>query len=117
MSLARRWLTARCALAVEDQKDSPNQTVLKDGADQLKLSVQRDGTYALSTVAYLGPNIDQDAIKAEIAGKKKGEALETVNKKEGISGSKLSIKPFWSSTVPGKTDHIKINIEIDQTGI
>jgi hypothetical protein len=103
------------AKEVESKKENPNQAIIKDGIDTLKFSLVNNRTYQLSTTAFLGPNLDQDALKDSILGKKKGEALEIINKMEGISGTKVSISPFWATNLPGSRDKVTLNIDIDET--
>ena len=98
-------------LNIESAKKDPDQSIIKDGFEDLKLTPGEGGAYNLTTVAYLGPNLNLDQIKEEVAGKKKGEAIQIVEAVEGVNSVKVKIRPFWSSALPAK-DKIEIKIEV-----
>ena len=98
-------------LNIESAKKDPDQSIIKDGFEDLKLTPGEGGAYNLTTVAYLGPNLNLDQIKEEVAGKKKGEAIQAVEGIAGVNSVKVKIRPFWSSTLPSK-DKIEIKIEV-----
>lgn len=95
-------------------KKDPNQAIIKDGLDELKLSSAEDNGYQFSTVSYLGPNLDLENIKQDVSGKKKGEAIAIINQIEGVDSSNVKIKPFWSAKLPG-ADKIEVKVEVNQT--
>ncbi len=107
-------LKAILDLQLDKLKKDDHQSIIKDGLDQLKLSPAEDSGYQFSTTAYLGPPLDLNKIKQDIAGKKKGEAIAIINQFEGVDSSKVKIKPFWSSKLPA-SDKIELNVEINQT--
>lgn len=101
-------------LQVESSKESDEQTVIKNGFEDLKLEPAESGKYTFITTAYLGPNINQDEVKSSVAGKKKGEAIEYARGLEGINDAKVKISPFWGSSLPG-AEKIEIKIEVDES--
>jgi hypothetical protein len=101
-------------LRVSEAKKDESQSIIKNGLADLKLSLDTDGQFQFATVAYLGPNIDQDKIKSETAGKKKGEAIQFIKSQEGVNDAKVKISPFWGSSLPG-SDKIEIKIEVAES--
>ncbi len=101
-------------LNINDLKKDESQGIVKNGVENLKITPGKDGKFNFSTVAYLGPTLDQDQIKREVAGKKKGEAIQYVKSLEGVDDAKVKITPFWASTLPGE-NKIEIKIEIAES--
>lgn len=98
------------SLNLEDLKDSPDQSVVKDGYDTLRLSGTPEG-YNFEAAAYVGPNIDLNMIKEKIVGMKKGEAIQAIKAVDGIVDAKVRLNPFWVTTLPGQERiEIKLNI-------
>lgn len=52
--------------------------------------------------------IDEEKIKTEIAGKKEREFESVIGDFKSISSASLSVKPFWRTSIPEKTDQIKV---------
>lgn len=98
-------------LNINDAKKDPSQSIVKNGADELKISTASNGEYTFSTTAYVGPNIDLDKIKTDVAGKKKGEAIAIVKQTEGVDSASVKLTPFWATTLP-RSDKIEIKVEI-----
>lgn len=98
-------------LNINESKKDASQSIVKNGLEDLKISAAENGEYTFSTVAYVGPNIDQEKIKNDVAGKKKGEAIAIVKETEGVDNASVKITPFWATTLPG-ADKIEIKIEI-----
>lgn len=101
-------------LRITDAKEDADQGIVKNGLEDLKLTPGGDGQFSFSTVAYLGPVLDQDLIKRETAGKKKGQAIQFIKSLEGVDDAKVKITPFWGSTLPGE-NKIEIKIEIAES--
>jgi hypothetical protein len=78
---------------VEDKKSATDQ----------KIRVQ-------STVSS-GTQIDQDALKKEIAGKKKGDVQDQISKLPGVQDVTVSYSPFWVYKTPSNPSKITIVIE------
>jgi cell division protein FtsL len=98
-------------IRIKESKTEEAQGIVKNGIDELKLSAGEDGLFNFSTVAFLGPKLDEEKIKQEVAGKKKGEAIQFVESQEGVNNASVKISPFWGSSLPG-ADKIEIKIEI-----
>ncbi|HET7673586.1 MAG TPA: hypothetical protein VFK11_03690 [Candidatus Saccharimonadales bacterium] len=105
---------------VNDQSEGQGQTVLSDGLDDATLKVgggiglnEGQLTVNMDTTAIVGPNIDQDSVKQQIAGKKTKEAEDILGNISGISDPKVELSPFWVGKVP--KNHSKITIEVHQS--
>jgi hypothetical protein len=65
----------------------------------------------VTTQVVAGPEINQDAIKKDVAGKKRGEAEQTISSRPGIKEVRVETKPFWIYSVPKKEAKIKLVIQ------
>ncbi|MDQ5913392.1 MAG: hypothetical protein QG623_10 [Patescibacteria group bacterium] len=101
-------------IRVTEVRKDDSQSIIKNGLDDLKLTLDSDGQFQFATVAYLGPNLDQEKIKRETAGKKKGEAIQFIKVQEGVNDATVKISPFWSSSLPGE-GKIEIKIEVAES--
>ena len=102
--------------SVEDDIDTDTQTILEFGIDQATFEVgdttsSTQTLITMQTTLVIGPDLKQDQIKSDIAGKKRGEAEEILKNRPGFSDSKVETKPFWVKNVPGNIDKIKVVIE------
>ena len=67
----------------------------------------------MSTTAQVGPQIDEDSIKADAAGKKSEEIKAQIKKTDGVSDVDVVINPFWVQTAPA-SNKIKVNFAVDE---
>jgi hypothetical protein len=58
-----------------------------------------------------GPDVDEDQIKTEVMGKKRGEAEQTLKSRPGVKEVRIDTKPFWNYSIPKKSSKIKVVIE------
>ena len=72
----------------------------KSNATQIKFEVQ--------TVAIAGPQLDTDGIKKQIAGKKKGDAINVIKSRPGIEDVTINYSPFWVYSTPKNSKHITV---------
>lgn len=79
------------------------QIVEKKSPTELRLSMQ-----ALTVV---GPKIDEEAVKREVAGKKRGETQNIIQNRPGVRDAVIDYSPFWVFSTPRKTGGITIVIE------
>lgn len=96
---------------VNKQIDTNNQSVLDDGLSDATFTVQNnDGNPKLSvqTSTTIGPKIDIDALKKEIAGKKKGQTIQIIQSRPGIKDVTVKYSPFWVFSTPKNTNKITI---------
>ncbi len=99
--------------------DTSKQKISDDGLDGdnavIKVTNQDDNQRQNITIQSnvgTGAQEDQDAIKQEISGKKKGQAEQLLKARPGVTEVNVNLSPFWVSSVPGKAS--KITIEFKQ---
>lgn len=110
-------LDALLKQSIADEVDVEAQGIQDNGLGQANFTVKErksDGSVviALSTVVTVGPDINQEELKNEIAGDKRGDAENTVKAAEGVQDVTINLSPFWVSRVPKNPD--KITFEIQQ---
>lgn len=99
----------------EDSIDMSKQTILSDGLNsatyQLGAKKTTRTNINVQTKVVAGPQIDQEAIKKEIMGKKRGEAEQLLKARPGIKEARIETSPFWSYAVPKKASKITFIVE------
>jgi hypothetical protein len=96
--------------------DTSKQVIQDNGVAKATLTLtekRADGTLQISLVSteIAGPQLDTEAIKREIMGKKKGEVQQIIKARPGIQEVNVSYSPFWVNKVPKKTNKITIVFE------
>lgn len=95
--------------------DTSKQKVLDYGFDEATFELGRKtaNTTAVTvkTTIVVGPEIDQTALKQELAGKKKSDAEELLKSRPGVTEVKVETSPFWSGKIPGKESRVIFIIE------
>lgn len=99
----------------ETLKDSPDKNVRNNGLDTavLRLATKTsttNQTLSLQTIAVLGPEFDEQAIKEEVAGKKRGDIEKTLETRDGVRSVSVEYSPFWITTTPKGANKITIII-------
>ncbi len=87
-----------------DSDDGLGKAVVKLG----NKSVNGDIKFNIQTTVNAGPQLDADAIKKEIAGKKKGDSTSIIQKRPGIKDVSISYSPFWVYTTPHNLKKITV---------
>lgn len=64
--------------------------------------------FNVKTLAIAGPQLDQDGIKKQVAGKGKTETEKLIKDRPGIKDVTIDYSPFWVFTTPKNTSHITI---------
>lgn len=99
----------------KEEINEAKQAVIDYGFDDAKYEVgKKTGAVTaigLQTTLVAGPEIKQDELKKELAGKKRNDAEETLKNREGITEAKVEFSPFWVSKVPGKASKVTFVIE------
>jgi hypothetical protein len=106
-------------LIEEDAKkkiDTSKQMIRDNGLGSATIKATEkkpDGSAAMSlqTTVVAGPQLDENAIKEEIAGKRKNETEEIIKKRPGINDVQVEYSPFWVSKTPKNTEKITIIFE------
>lgn len=102
---------------VEREIDKDKQKVLKTGIDKaaFKLQSQQNNSaqvlMSMDTTSLVGPKLDDNELKAQVAGKKAAEAESIIRSYPGVTEVEVTYSPFWVSSIPGKTDKITITYE------
>ncbi len=102
---------------IKDEIDPDRQQIQDDGLDQATFTVKStkpNGTavISVSTTLGVGPNINTEQLKTDIAGQKSGEAENTISALPGVKEVTVDLNPFWVNKVPKKP--AKITIEFEQ---
>lgn len=96
---------------LEADKQSISDYGLKDAtfkiASKTSDNVQK---LAVSTQAFTGAKLDEDALKNEITGKKSGEVKQLIQNMPSVESVKVDYSPFWVTKAP-KPSKITIVIE------
>lgn len=101
---------------IKDQIDSDRQQVQEDGLGEATFTVKSvaengDALIAVTTKAEVGPDIDTEALKKEILGKKSGETANIVKELPGVKNVEVDYSPFWVSRTPKKATKITIQFK------
>ncbi len=95
--------------------DTSKQSILNYGLDEAtyELGAKRTNRtdVTVKTKLVAGPEIKQDELKKELAGKKGGQAESILKQRPGITEARIKFSPFWVSKIPGKESKVSFNIE------
>lgn len=101
--------------SVAQDIDAEKQGILSYG---IKTATYKVGTkrgtrtpITVQTEVIAGPKIDEEAVKRDIAGKKRGEAEQIIQGMSGVKEVRVDTKPFWNASVPKKQSKIKITVQ------
>ncbi|MEI6481419.1 MAG: hypothetical protein WCO19_03895 [Candidatus Saccharibacteria bacterium] len=121
LGVKREDLKTLVVTAAKKQFDATKQSVNDDGLDKAifragdKKSSSEQAFSVQSTVST-GAAIDQDAIKKEIAGKKKGDVQQILGNRPGVKEVSVKYSPFWVYVTPSKPSKITLVFEQVSTG-
>jgi hypothetical protein len=101
--------------SVKDEMAEKSLQVQDDGIDQAVYKLGKtEGNKTsvnMQVQVVLGPKINEDQLKQDIAGKKKGDVQNTVKSLNGVEDAEISFSPFWVSKVPKNTEKITIKYQ------
>lgn len=105
--------------SLKDKIDTERQQVQEDGLDQatftLKTSADNgDTVLTVATKTEVGPDIDTEALKQQVAGKKSGETENIVRALPSVKSVEVDYSPFWVSRTPKAAKKITIKFESAQ---
>lgn len=104
---------------VEDQSkdvvDTSKQKILDYGFDEASFELgKKSGSktaVTLKTTIVAGPEINQDELKKELAGKKRGEAEAMLKERPGVNEVTIKFSPFWVNKIPGNSSKVTFVVE------
>lgn len=69
---------------------------------------EADKRLTMETVATIGPELDEQALREQSAGKKRGEIEKEIESIEGVRSVSVEYSPVWITTTPKSAEKIKI---------
>jgi hypothetical protein len=104
----------------KQQIDTSKQAISSDGLDSAVFRLVDKGNgqqqkLSVQTQVETGTHIDEDDLKKQIAGKKKGDARDLIAKYPGVKDVTIDLSPFWVSKVPGKAKRVTIQFDRPQS--
>ena len=101
------------AVAKEQQGDA--QKITNDGIDNAVYRVlERKSNsikFTMQPTVTTGANIQNDTIKKDVAGKKKGETENAIKAISGVKSVEVKYSPFWVTKTPKNTNKITIELK------
>jgi hypothetical protein len=102
-------------IAFDSGIDGSKQSILNDGLTEAIFQLgATEGSFTVVNISNkitAGPKLDNEAIKQEIIGKKRGEAEQILSKRPGVKEVRIETSPFWNYSVPKNPDKINLNIQ------
>jgi len=107
-------------IAQRELSNSPEANVVIENWDELSFHMDdyeqivsaSDLDFTLTGQAKFVWTIDQNAIKSELAGLKKGDSESIFAKYPGVASAIVNIKPMWKRSFPSSMDKIDIEMGI-----
>jgi hypothetical protein len=104
---------------IKDQVDTDKQSIQNDGIDSATYEVLSDLGDDTVTISYdgqveVGPDINIEDLKTQVAGQKKGDTENIVRDFPSVTGVTVKYSPFWVNKTPKNTSKIKIEFSSDQ---
>jgi len=100
---------------VENKIDTKKQSILSHGLGSAFFSLQGvnpDGASVnMQTTVVAGAELNINAIKQQVAGKKANDAKEIISANPGVTEVLVDYSPFWVSSIPKQVDKITIIVE------
>jgi hypothetical protein len=102
---------------VESEIDTERQAVLDTGVDAAVFELQNqqdEGARTLMSMdvtSIAGPELNEETIKDQVAGKKSAEAERIIGDYPGVTSVEVTYGPFWVSAIPSNTSKITITYE------
>jgi hypothetical protein len=102
--------------SVEEDIDTQTQSVLGFGINEATFAIDEESgeegvSATMQTTLVIGPELNQEQIKTDIAGKNRDEAEQILRERPGFSDSNIDTSPFWVGSVPTNIEKIDIVIE------
>ena len=108
-------LNALITNSVDQQINTTKQTIQDTGLNQAAytnfVQTSGGGTITMTTSSTVGPHLNIAALKAQIAGMKKGDLETTIEQNPGVTGVTVKYSPFWVSGTPKNISKITIVVK------
>lgn len=96
--------------------DKSKQEILDNGIDKAIFRIvekKPNGEIRVNiqSTVEAGPQLDKEAIKKEIAGKKKGETQQIIQSRPGIVDVEIKYSPFWVYSTPKNVNKITVEFQ------
>ncbi|MDQ3064871.1 MAG: hypothetical protein M3Q36_01215 [bacterium] len=101
---------------VKDEIDTEGQAITNHGVDNAIMRINNqpsagEALLSFRTSVVSGSELDQEAIKEAVRGKKRGEAEQYIGALPGVEEVIVDYSPFWVYTTPKAAKKITITIE------
>jgi hypothetical protein len=113
-AIAKSELETYLKYAIGKQiNNAKTQRIYDDGVSKVVLSGYNTtdsgaATINIATTGQIGPNIDQAAIKKQVAGKRYGDIQSLLGGIDGVNNVDVKFSYFWVNTVPNDINKIDI---------
>lgn len=102
----------------EEEIDRSKQSLIDDGIDDARFVVESTGAeptlkVSMAATAVAGPQIDAEAVKRDIVGKKSGVVKDELMANQGVESVVVKYSPFWVTKAP-KAE--KTTVVFEKTG-
>jgi hypothetical protein len=69
-------------------------------------------TVNIATTGQIGPNIDTDAVKQQVKGKKSGEVQALLSSINGVSNVQVNFSYIWVTSIPKDTSKVDVQFKL-----
>ena len=116
LGVKESYLNTLVENSAKKQIDTTKQAISDNGLSKaiFRLEDKKSATdhrVRVQSTVSTGTQIDQEALKKEIAGKKKGDVQDLIGKLPGVKDVTVSYSPFWVYKTPSNPRKITITIE------
>lgn len=112
-AIAKSELEAFLRDTITKQMDnSKSQRIYDDGIKTVKLldyqKTDQSATVNLSAAGKIGPNIDKEAVKNQVKGKRFGDVQSLLEGIKGVENVDIKFSYFWVTTVPNDVNKTEV---------
>ena len=116
LGVKESYLNTLVENSAKKQIDTTKQAISDNGLSKaiFRLEDKKSATdqrFRVQSTVSTGTQIDQEALKKEIAGKKKGDVQDLIGKLPGVKDVNVSYSPFWVYKTPSNPSKITITVE------
>jgi hypothetical protein len=98
--------------------DPTKQKILDYGLSVATFKLQsqqgKDTLVSMFTTAVAGSDLDLNAVKKQVAGKKSSDAKQIIQANPGVTDVTVSYSPFWVSSIPKNVNKITVVVQKPQ---